>query len=85
MARQLRHHYAGGWYHITSRGMGRLAIYRGRVRCGLTLEELGEQAGGLGVAAVAKSVEMIAARLKTDRALQRAAARVLRLLETPNV
>lgn len=27
MARQLRHHHAGGWYHITSRGMGRQAIY----------------------------------------------------------
>ncbi len=27
MARQLRHHQAGGWYHITSRGMGRQAIY----------------------------------------------------------
>ena len=28
MTRQLRHHYAGGWYHITSRGMGRKAIFR---------------------------------------------------------
>ena len=27
MARQLRHHYAGGWYHITTRGMGRRAIF----------------------------------------------------------
>ena len=27
MARQLRHHQAGGWYHITSRGLGRQAIY----------------------------------------------------------
>ncbi len=62
-----------------------LALHVGRMRCGLTLAELGEQAGGLGVAAVAKSVERMAARLKTERALQRSAARVLRLLETPNV
>ena len=27
MARQLRHHYAGGWYHITTRGMGRREIF----------------------------------------------------------
>ena len=67
MARQLRHHYAGGWYHITSRGMGRRAIYRGRMRYGLTLEELVEQAGGVGVATVAKSVESMAARMNADR------------------
>ena len=122
MARQLRHHYAGGWYHITSRGMGRMAIfiddrdrehfvellsemvgrygivlhacvlmdnhyhllietpaanasralqwlYIGRMRCGLTLKELGAQAGGLGVPAVAKVIEKTAARLKTGKAL----------------
>ena len=28
MARQLRHHYAGGWYHITARGMGRREIFK---------------------------------------------------------
>ena len=27
MARQLRHHTAGGWYHITARGMGRREIF----------------------------------------------------------
>ena len=27
MARQLRHHYAGGWYHITARGMWRKEIF----------------------------------------------------------
>ena len=27
MARHLSHHYAGGWYHITSRGMGRQAFF----------------------------------------------------------
>ena len=27
MVRQLRHHYAGGWYHITARGMGRQEIF----------------------------------------------------------
>ena len=27
MARQLRHHFAGGWYHITTRGMGRREIF----------------------------------------------------------
>ena len=28
MARQLSHHYAGGWYHITTRGIGRREILR---------------------------------------------------------
>ena len=27
MARQLRHNTAGGWYHITARGMGRREIF----------------------------------------------------------
>lgn len=27
MARQLRHHYAGGWCHITARDMGRREIF----------------------------------------------------------
>jgi len=27
MARQLRHTVEGGWYHITTRGMGRREIY----------------------------------------------------------
>ena len=27
MPRQLRHHVAGGWYHITTRGLGRRAIF----------------------------------------------------------
>jgi REP element-mobilizing transposase RayT len=62
-----------------------LALYVGRMRCGLTLKGLGEQAGGLGVPAVAKAVERMAARLKTDKALHRSAARVLKLLEKRNV
>jgi len=37
------------------------------------------------LAAVTKPVEKMAARLKTDRVPQRSAARVLRLLTTPNV
>lgn len=62
-----------------------MALHFGRMRCGLTLKELGEQAGGLGVPAVAKAAERMAVRLKTDRALQRSAARVLRILETKKV
>ncbi len=27
MARRLRHHVCGGWYHITTRGMGRRVIF----------------------------------------------------------
>lgn len=27
MARQLRHHVPGGWYHITTRGLGRRTIF----------------------------------------------------------
>jgi hypothetical protein len=44
-------------------------LYIGRMRCGLTLKELGAQAGGLGVPAVAKVIEKTAARLKTGKAL----------------
>jgi len=62
-----------------------LALHVGRMRCGLTLSELGGQAGGLTVPAVAKAVERMAERLSTDRAVQRVAARVLRLLGTGKV
>ncbi len=27
MARQLRHHVPGGWYHIITRGLGRRTIF----------------------------------------------------------
>jgi REP element-mobilizing transposase RayT len=59
-----------------------LALYVGRMRCGLTLRELGEQAGGLTVPAVAKALERVTGRLKADRRLQRSAAHVLKVLGT---
>jgi len=46
----------GGW------GRG-LALHAGRLRCGLTLRDLGEQAGGLAVPAVAKALERMTERL----------------------
>ena len=77
-----------GWADFAERrgDWGRdLALYIGRMRCGLTLKELGAQAGGLSVPAVAKAVERMAARLKNDKALHRSAAHVLKLLEKRNV
>ena len=38
MARQLRHHYAGGWYHITARGMGVQAVAKAYERMGEKLK-----------------------------------------------
>ncbi|HRR34895.1 MAG TPA: hypothetical protein P5026_12390 [Kiritimatiellia bacterium] len=80
MARPLRHHDADRWHHITSRGMGRQALFLD----GLAVERAW-RTGGRAVFAAAKSAERTAARLKTDQALQWSAARVLRLRETPNV
>jgi REP element-mobilizing transposase RayT len=62
-----------------------LALCVGRMRCGLTLGELGAQAGGLTVPAVAKAVGRMAERLKTDRVVRRASAQVLKLLKTSKV
>jgi len=50
MARQLRHHTAGGWYHITARGMGRRAIFGGDRDREHFVELLAEMAGRYGVA-----------------------------------
>ena len=86
MARQLRHHYAGGWYHITARGMGRhgdygrdLALHIGRLKCRLTLRELGKE-GGMSVPGVAKACERMRIRLQTDRTVQKVSARVIQKL-----
>jgi len=58
-----------------------LALHLGRRRCGLTLRELGEHAGGMGVQAVAKACARIGEKLKTDKGLQRILARVMRRLD----
>jgi len=57
-----------------------LALHIGRMRCGLTLRELGKHAG-MGMQAVAKASSRMAARLETDKTLRRASCRVMRLLE----
>jgi len=57
-----------------------LALYVGRMRCGLTLRELGGLAGGMGVQAVAKACCRMGEKLKSDKGLQRALARVSRFL-----
>ena len=59
-----------------------LALYAGRMRCGLTLRELGNQAGGMGVQAVSKACGRMGEKLKTDKGLQRAIARVRRFLDS---
>lgn len=56
-----------------------LALYVGRMRCGLTLRELGEHAG-MNALAVSKAVTRLGARLKDDKKLQRASGRVVRSL-----
>ena len=63
-------------------GPGRdLALHVGRMRCGLTLRELGKHAGGMGVQAVAKVCGRMGEKLKTAKGLQRALARVRRSLD----
>jgi len=62
-------------------GVRDLALHAGRMRCGLTLRELGEQAGGMGVQAAAKACGRIGDKLNTDKGLQRALARVRRILK----
>ena len=59
-----------------------LALYAGRMRCGLTLRELGNQAGGMGVQAVSKACGRMGGKLKTDKGLQRALARIRRVLDS---
>ena len=58
-----------------------LALHIGRMRCGLTLKELGGHAGGMGVQAVAKACARMGEKLKTDKRLRRELARVRRVLE----
>jgi REP element-mobilizing transposase RayT len=58
-----------------------LALHIGRMRCGLTLLELGKHAGGMGVQAVAKACGRMAEKLKTDKGLHRALVRVRRSLD----
>jgi len=58
-----------------------LALRVGRMRCGLTLKELGGLAGGMGVQAVSKACDRMGDKLKTDKGLQRALARVGRFLD----
>ena len=53
-----------------------LALHIGRMRCGLTLGELGGLSGAMGVQAVAKACERMGEKLKTDKRLRRELARV---------
>ena len=48
-----------------------MALCLGRRHCGLTLQELGQAAGGMRVEAVAMAVRRIEQRLLQDRALAR--------------
>ena len=57
-----------------------LALYVGRMRCGLTLGELGGKAGGMGVQAVSKAVARIKVRMRGDSGLKRKLARVLKAI-----
>ena len=57
-----------------------LALHIGRLKCGLTLRELGKEAGGMSVAGVAKACERMLEKLKTDRTMQRISAKVMKKL-----
>ena len=57
-----------------------LALHIGRLKCGLTLRELGKEAGGMSVPAVAKACERMLIRLKTERTLQSVSAKVMKKL-----
>jgi REP element-mobilizing transposase RayT len=57
-----------------------LALHIGRLKCGLTLRELGKEAGGMTVPCVAKACERMAKSLKDDRKMQRVSAKILKKL-----
>lgn len=57
-----------------------LALHIGRLKCGLTLRELGKEAGNMSVPSVAKACERMLKRLETDRTMQRVAAKVIKKL-----
>jgi hypothetical protein len=56
------------------------ALWLGRTRCGLTLRELGERAGGMNYPAVGMAVRRWEARMKDSRALAKAARQMAQLL-----
>jgi hypothetical protein len=88
MARPLRIHVAGGWYHVTARGQRRdviidgagdyrkflqlVADMRARVYGGLTLAELGREAGGMDYSAVSMPTVRVDHLAKKDRSLRQA-------------
>jgi len=57
-----------------------LALHIGRLKCGLTLRELGKEAGGMTVPCVAKACERMVKRLQTDRKMQMVSAKILKKL-----
>jgi len=57
---------------------GDLALHIGRLKCGLTLRELGKEAGCMTVPSVAKACERMAERMKNDRTIQRFSAKVMK-------
>jgi putative transposase len=56
------------------------ALWLGRTRCGLTLRELGERAGGMNYPAVGMAVRRWEARMKNSRPLAKAARQMAQLL-----
>jgi len=58
-----------------------LALYVGRMRCGLSLRELGVKVGGMGVQAVAKAVARMEVRLGEDAGLKRELAKALKAID----
>jgi hypothetical protein len=56
MARPIRIHVAGGWYHVTCRGTGRRLIYEGNSE---NMREVGAWAGGLTWPAVSAAISRL--------------------------
>jgi hypothetical protein len=57
-----------------------LALWLGRRYCGLRLSQLGGLVGGLDYAAVSLAIARLSARIPKERALQKCAAKAIRML-----
>jgi hypothetical protein len=62
-----------------------LALYLGRIRCGLKLRELGELAGGIDYATVSNRVEGFEIQLGEDAALERLVREIEHNLENRKI
>jgi len=92
MARPVRVDVAGGWYHVTARGIERRAIFAdgrdrdltlclARRRSGLTLGELGREFGITEYKTVAAAITRFEVSLTKDSAKRKMAERCIREMQ----